>query len=243
MVQSIISIYGRCSTNVSENRFLVLTKQLVMCMLGFDQEEHGLDYSVLLRVTNKVEGVGCFGCDLEVEAGDGFDPEKYRKDLEEWLNDQLGMKSGFLSVTCTLKKEATADDAAVAPLATSKFSLGKVIGMSVITHNDQEISAALKEDVLKLTIRFFDSEAKGGNDKLSVAMIPNPEKTRQGKLAFHLFVSADFLSGSEEACGQRIWALCQRLETWLNVQLFAKYPEYNTTICTIKLNELKISML
>lgn len=215
-----------------------------MSMLGFDQEQHGLAHNVLITFKNEVDGVGVYGCDLEVEGGAGLNSEKYLHDLEELLQKELSKKSGFLSVTCVLKKDDTVSaSTATAISPASKFQLSKVFGVTVSTFNNYEISRGLKEDVFKLLTRFFDSETKGGYGGVSAAVFLNEQKTRPDHLCLHLVVSTDYFNASEEACSQRMWALCQRLETWMNVQLYAKYSEYNATVCIPKTNELKFSML
>ncbi|ULR16508.1 E4 ORF4 [Bat mastadenovirus] len=248
-----VTIYGRCQPKISSEHMLKLVKDATMCLLGFEREEDKLDYSVLLRFYNAVRSPGFFSCDLEVSCESYFDVEAYAARLEKWLNSQITPASGSEGITVMkMDPEASAAAAAAAseaattsteaektPSLKSQFKPGKCIHIVSHVHADSEFSPALETDLKSLIQAFLESESKGTYDTLYGALARDYSRMGPHLCSLHLFVASKSLSGSDEACGQRVWALCHRLEEWLNVQLFAKYPEYERTVCVPMRNELK----
>lgn len=249
----LISIYGRCKPSINPDTLLYSVKQLTMCLMGFHQQNESPNYTLELKFCNKISAPGVFGCDLQVCYEKDFDPAKYCRQLDSWLNDQMRNQLGFLSVTCecveypraAVTAAATAAPSSSSPVVLpvpprmSHFKLGKCLEVTCRTHNEQPFSDELQNDVIKLLSAFFESESKGGYKDLYAAAFVDRMRTCVGVLCFSVFVGCEPLGGSEEAASQRLWAMCYRLSDWMNVQLFAKYPEYNVTSCTPVPNDLK----
>ncbi|UYL15025.1 E4 ORF4 [Bat mastadenovirus] len=247
-----LNLYGRCRPHISSDYMLRLVKDATMCLMGFDRDDFGLDYTVMLNFKNPVYAPGFFSCELVVRARDTFNVEEYALKLEDWLSGQLTPSSGFESVTVVpLENEVAAAADVVgeassssdsSPRMSSRFKLAKCIHLTTTVYEGELLTEDLRRDVVSLTSAFFESESKGSYDTLFASAIPDPGKINERTFSLQLSVASQALGGSEEACGQRLWALCYRLNEWLDVQLFAKYPEYQRSVCVPVRNELKPSL-
>nr|QYW15045.1 E4 ORF4 [Bat mastadenovirus] len=245
-----VCIHGRCRPDKSSQHMLKLVKDATMCLLGFEKEDK-FDYHVLLHFSNPDLTPGFFGCEAEVTSHTYFDVKAYAARLEKWLNDQITSACGSegINVSVMDPEDVASSDAAAAvqeekaPVLKSEFKPGKCIHVVSHVHSEREYSHELEADLKILIQAFMESESKGSYDTLYGSLVRDYSRMGKHLSSWHLFVAAKSLGGSDEACGQRLWALCRRLEEWLNVQLFAKYPEYERTVCVPMRNELKPSVL
>ncbi|AMB43139.1 E4 ORF4 [Bat mastadenovirus WIV11] len=250
MAPSRLTLFGRCKPKYSSEFMLKMVKDATLCLQGFHQDDFGMDYSVQLDFKNTVLSPGFFSCDLLVEAGAEFNISDYAEKLTTWLTHQLHCEPGFETVTVVPQDPVEEEGAAACssssthpPPKMSNFKLGKCISLVSHIYEHQDFSEELKHDIQLLTRAFFESESKGGYEKIFACAVENPQKCGPLQYGLFVFVASESLGGGDEACGQRLWALCQRLEEWLNVQLFAKYPEYERSVCVPQRNELKPSVL
>lgn len=250
MAPSRLTLFGRCKPRFSSEFMLKLVKDATLCLQGFHQDDFGMDYNVTLDFKNTVLSPGFFSCDLLVEAGADFDIQDYAEKLTNWLTNQLHCEQGFETVSVVpqdpVAKESgacAAGPSAAPPSKMSQFRLGKCISLVSHIYENQDFSDELKHDIQTLTRAFFESESKGGYEKVYACAVENPTKCGPLQYGLFVFVASDSLGSGDEPCGQRVWAICQRLEEWLNVQLFAKYQEYERTVCVPQRNELKPSVL
>lgn len=243
-----VTIYGRCKPHISSEYMLRLVKDATLCLMGFDHDDFNLDYSVDLIFKSPVLSPGFFSCDLLVKSDPNFNVVEYSKKLEEWLNQQLPSARGFENVTVVPMEDDVNPDEGASTSASScsmskHFKLGKCLHVVSRVYDGRRMNEDLKTDILTLVGSFFESESKGSYENLYAAAVPDTSKTDDRIFSLHVFVASKNLGAGDEACGQRMWAMCYRLEEWLNVQLFAKYPDYERSVCAPLRNELKSSML
>lgn len=241
-----VVIYGRCNPKINTDHMLTLVKNATMALLGFDEEDR-LDYSVMLVFSNAVCTPGFFSCEAEVSCESFFDVDAYAKRLEDWLSSQLRSSAYGTDGISVFVKDPTASTSTTEPgfaasSLKSQYKPGKCIHVVSDVFEGKTYSEELKQDLHTLIQSFLESESKGTYDTFYGGMVPDKAKSNKEVYALHLVVACKNLGGSDDACAQRVWAMCQRLEEWLDVQLYAKHPDYRRTVCVLLRNELKPSV-